>query len=119
MSRGVVGISLSSSRNIDAASSVSRGEGAMTILALYKLLLYGGLALLVGSLVALEVFLNWKYPLPPRLRLLRRPDRSRAKRGAVEGPLLSVPHRFGSGAKRDPSAPLGMADDSRAVSFRR
>lgn len=39
----------------------------MTILALYKLLLYGGFALLVGSLVALEVFLNWKYPLPPDL----------------------------------------------------
>jgi hypothetical protein len=58
---------VSSSRNIDAASSAFRGEGAMTILALYKLLLYGGLALLVGSLVALEVFLNWKYPLPPDL----------------------------------------------------
>ena len=38
----------------------------MTILAIYKLLLYGGLAFIVGSLVALEVFLNWKHPLPPR-----------------------------------------------------
>jgi hypothetical protein len=38
----------------------------MTILAIYKLLLYGGLAFIVGSLVALEVFLNWKYPLPPQ-----------------------------------------------------
>jgi hypothetical protein len=92
---------VSSSRNIDAASSAFCGEGAMTILALYKLLLYGGFALLVGSLVALEVFLNWKYPLPPRLRVFRRPDRSRAKRGAAEGPLLSMLRRFGSSAKGD------------------
>lgn len=71
----------------------------MTILALYKLLLYGGLALLVGSLVALEVFLNWKYPLPPRLRVFRRPDRS--ERSAAERPLLSMLRRFGSSAKGD------------------
>lgn len=38
----------------------------MTILVLYKLLLYGGLAVFVGAIVALEAFLNWKYPLPPR-----------------------------------------------------
>jgi len=55
----------------------------MTILAIYKLLLYGGLALFVGGLVALEVFLNWKHPLPPRQ------EKAPEKRYISAAPILS------------------------------
>lgn len=54
----------------------------MTILVLYKLLLYGGLAIVVGSLVALEVFLNWKYPLPPKQ------ERPRTSAAPIDGAPL-------------------------------
>lgn len=87
----------------------------MTILALYKLLLYGGFALLVGSLVALEVFLNWKYPLPPRLRVFRRPDRSER---SGETSLVNASSLWQQ-RKRRFSAPLGVTKDLRPVSFRR
>jgi hypothetical protein len=59
----------------------------MTILVLYKLLLYGGLVLLVASLVALEVFLNWKYPLPPR------EEKPRPSAGAIKATPLAAAGR--------------------------
>ena len=53
----------------------------MTILAIYKVLLYGAIVLIAVGLPALEALLNWKYPLGPK-----QADRRRLSIGASRSP---------------------------------
>jgi len=67
----------------------------MTILAIYKVLLYGAIVLIAVGLPALETLLNWKYPLGPeqeeRRRLATEASRSPAPvaRTAATAPLAA------------------------------